>query len=319
MGLGDVVSVEDFGSPTKLNAKLNLFTDALTLSNLAYTPCLRVIPTTTGYGFTKDVALRRNSDNDAWIIDGLSAHTHSSESNQDGGAFNDVLMDNMGQTIDVDLMYGNKNDYTVTVNGTGAQVSDLIAQTAANYILMEAGTDNGGWAKMNKWGITPDFGRKSKYQIGFEITVDTNMLFRNGIGCEGVDVSNNSSRKYGIEGCSAAPEGLFILVFSADNVTRSTQASVNPIVESSGDSYVVQHSPSVNIKLIKGDYENITTKSNNIPSTSSITGISGDDFGVIKNGIKSTTSGTNKIMRIWGQRFVAYGGSTRWDQVWWDP
>ena len=120
MGLGDVVSVEDTGSPAKLNAKLYHWTDALTLSNMAYTPCMRVVPTTTGYGFTKDTALRRNADNDNWLVDGLAKHTHTEDTDLEGGALSEVLFANMGQIIDINLMHAHASAYYTSSTGTGA-------------------------------------------------------------------------------------------------------------------------------------------------------------------------------------------------------
>jgi hypothetical protein len=317
MGLGDVLSVSETNSPSRLNAKTTIWTDALTLSNLPTTPCMRVVPTTTGYGFVTDVALRRKADNLAWLVDGLAKHFHATDTDLDGGALTEVLFANMGQVIDLNLMNAKVTDFVTTTSGTGAQVIDNVGQSLTSKISMDAGTTSGGYAKINKYGLTPAFGSRSKYQIAMNISLDTNMLFRSGIGGEGVDVSNNSLRKYGIEGCSSAPEGLVILVFSADNTTRSTQASVAPIVSSTSDSYIVQHSPSLNIKMIKGALENVTTKPSNIPSSGTIGNISGDDHGVIKAGIKTTTASQNKTMNIWGQRFVANAGDARWSQVLW--
>jgi len=317
MGLGDVLEVEETGSPVRLNAKTTIFTDALTLSNLPTTPCMRVVPTTTGYGFVKDVARRRNADNDSWLSDGMARHLHIDDTDLDGGPFSEVLFGNMGQLIDINLMHINKNYLSQVVSGTGAQITDNVTQTTPSNIHFETGSARGGLARFFKMGILPYFGSRSKYQVGYEISAATNMLFRLGIGAEQVDVSNNALRKYGIEGCSSAPEGTVVLVFSADNVTRSTQASTDNIVESGGNSYVVQHSPSLNIKMIKGALTHVTSKTSNIPSSGSITGVSGDDFAVIKGGIKSTIVSENKNMQIYGQRFIGYVSDTRWAQVLW--
>lgn len=317
MGLGDVFNVTDLASPAKQNAKTTIWTDALTLSNLPTTPCMRVIPTTTGYGFEKDVAKRRNADDDGWLSDGMAEHLHASDTDLDGGSLGEIYFANMGQVFDINLMHAIAANIKTVVSGAGSSVSDVINQTTSSYMKFTTGTANGGLARFLVYGIMPWFGARMKYQVAFENTLATNMLFRLGVGGEQVDVSNDSRRKFGIEGCSSAPEGTVILIFSADNVSRTTQASTDNIVESGGNGYIVQHSPSLNIKMIKGNLDNVTTKSNNIPSSGSISGISGDDMAVLKGGIKTTIVSESKDLRIWGQRLIGYVDDFRWNPVLW--
>src|SRR5262245_388788 len=291
-----------------MNAGKNHWATGAYLATMApLYPCMRVIPTTTESGFTKDVAMRRNADNNAWITDGLGKHLHAHNTDADGGLLVDMERPNMGNLL---RWLGNTykaSDFFIDKSGTLADATDEISGSIGR-IKIEAGTTLNGYANIRKFGVTIDFNNPSAFETRLEHNgATTNYLWRAGISAEMINLANDTTQQsYGLEACSAS--GANILIYSCSPPVRSTVSSGYAIDTTSHTWYVVCDPTTPNIVVTRdADFANSVTKTSDIPITGN--GQSACLFGA---GIKTTLGSETKIIRYTGTVVMGRYGTTGW-------
>jgi hypothetical protein len=297
-------------SDARVNSKMTTWADAAYLSTLApLYPCMRIVPTTTGFGFTKDIGMRRNADNNAWILDGMGKHLHSKDTDVDGGLLVDIELVNFGITLrNLHTDYVAK-DFYVEKSGTNADATDDISTGTgtAGRIKIEAGTTLNGYANIRRPGLNLDFAQKSAFEARLEHNgATTNYLWRSGVSGEMINDANDPTNpSYGIEACSAS--GTSILIWSCDSTTRSTLSS-GYAVDTTNHTWILQHDPNTpNLVLTRdADFANSVPKVSNIP----VSGISKTSCNHT-SGMKTTDTVT-KILRWHGYVIIGRVGNATW-------
>jgi hypothetical protein len=317
LALGDPVIVKDRVSPSRFNAKTYHWSDATTLHNMATTPCMIVIPTTTGFEFTKDQPKIRSADNDAWLNLGMNVHTHDGPTDNQGGDFSNVLMDNIGRHYSIDRMALNATSFAQKVGGTGSTVTDDLLLGSRSRVLLTAGTTTNAYAHIMLYGVELDWGHPSRFIQICEFSHDTTILARAGMGAEDVHIANTINKKYGTEVCDNAVEGKFYLLFSSDGVSRTTSGSTTAILPGSPKGAHIIHQPSLNVKLTLDGVETIppmVVKGSNIPSSGGYTADATDTQAVYKSGVLAKAASASRSMRVAGMKYVGLPNSVRWFQ-----
>jgi hypothetical protein len=315
MALGDLFVVKNKVSPSRLNAKTIHWSDATTLSNIPTTPCMVVIPTTTGSGFIKNQPRFRDADNLAWLILGMSSHKHDGTSDIQGGSMMEMYHANFGNNLIVDKMVTCAADWATKVSSGSSVTDDLLAGGMSRLKLLTSATAN-GYAMVMLYGITPDFGMPSRLSAVLNFIEDTSILGRIGVGAEDVNIANIiTGKKYGVEVCDNAVEGKFVLIFSSDAISRTTTGSAFPIIAGSRKGYSLLHTPSVNIKMtVNGDDAAAVKKPSQIPSSGTLTMDATDTGAVLKAGVLGKAASAARTMRISGVKFQATVNDVLWKQ-----
>jgi hypothetical protein len=292
-------------SDARLDAKTFMIDTSLNIFNFPKIPGQPFIPRDTGNGFVKNQPCFLSVDGDVIIPFGLKKHTHSHDTDIDGGLQIETFLANIGN---LDIYLGNTyniNNWIPQVSGAGAAVTEGATNT---MVELTTGTALNGYANVNRKGNPIDFSKKSAFVARFEYE-DTiaNYLFREGINAERVDLANDpTQRSYGIEGCSAQSN---YQCWSSDGTARSTTSTIYA-VDSVDNTWMAQHNPaSPNIIYTKNvDFgANQVTKTSDIP----VSGI-GATANYFSAGIKSTLISQAKRIFQRGVVVMANIGSTEW-------
>lgn len=292
-------------SDARLDAKTFMVDTSLNIFNFPKIPGQPFIPRDSGNGFVKNQPCFLSVDGDVIIPFGLQRHTHSHDTDVDGGLQIEEFLGNIGN---LDIWLGNTYtmmDYVVQISGAGAAVND---NATNSYIELVTGTAVNGYANINRKGNPIDFSKKSAFMSKFEYE-DTiaNYLFRAGICAERPDLANDpTQRSYGIEGCSAQSN---FQCWSCDGTARST-TSTTYAVDSVGNTWMAQHNPAVpNIIYTK----NVLFGANQVTKTSDIpTSGTSDSTKYFSVGIKSTLVSQSKRILYRGSVVMGNVGTPEW-------
>lgn len=316
MALGDPVIVKDRISPSRFNAKTYHWSDATTLHNMATTPCMIVIPTSTGFEFTINQPRFRNATNDGWINLGQSKHSHNANDDMSGGDFAEVLLDNIGRAYEMDRMGINAAQFAQKLAGTGSSITDDYSSTRSRVKFL-AGTTLNASAIGEIFGAEIDWGNPSRMIAIVQCLEDTSMLARVGCNPENVSIANHATKKYGWEVCDNATEGKFYLVFSADGVSRTTSGGTTPIIAGTPTGVHLLHQPSINVKMSIDGVETIppmVVKGSNIPSSGGSAGTTGDDMAPWKAGVLAKAASASRTLLLSALKYAGRPNSLRWFQ-----
>jgi hypothetical protein len=193
MALGDPVVVKDKVSPSRFNAKTIHWGTDTVLTALSPTPCMVVIPTTTGGAFIKNVPRFRDADNQAWRDLGMLVHSHNSTSVQAGGLYRNILLDNFGQYIIIDKLFASPGEWSTKFAGTGSTWAQEDGLSAVTRNKLTSGTTTNAMAMIFLGGVNMDFGSVSRMIGRGEFLQDTSMLARMGLGGEDVNRANSAT------------------------------------------------------------------------------------------------------------------------------
>jgi len=291
-------------SDMRLDAKTWMIDTADNIFNFPKIPGQFFLPRDSGHGYTKNQPFFLSVDGDVNIPLGIKKHSHSMDTDLDGGLMVEEFLGNIGN---LDVYLGNTftvNDYILEYSGTGA----LASESSGAGIDMTTGTANNGYANIRRKGVPIDFSKKSAFVTRFEYE-DTiaNYLFRQGIKAERVDLANDPTTKsYGIEGCSAQTN---FQCWSCNGTSRSVTPT-SYAVDSVDNVWMAQHNP--------GDVEIIYTKSvdfgsNQVTKTSDIpVSGAGSSTNYYSAGIKTTTTSQSKRLFHRGVIVVANIGLAEW-------
>ncbi len=298
-------------SDDRLNAKMwTTDTDTNLFNMPVKIPGQFMLPTTTGNGLTKNQPCFRSVDNANTIIPvGLKIHSHTSDTDTQGGSLVKVFRDNVRN---IDFWFGNtfiKEDFYTNASGTGAAVATSTSGSTA-LINCDTGSATDGYANMRKLGLLLDFSNPSTFSIRFSLLMPnlTNYVMRCGVNSEMINDANDATtRSYGIEACSANAN---YQAWSCDGTTRSTTASAFAVANNDDDVWRAEHDPSgPSVTYTRNnDAGNQIVKTNHIPTSGTTNSIS-----LFSAGIKSTLAATTKTLQYRGAVIYGWVGVGEWN------
>lgn len=287
-------------SAAELNKKTITYSDNIA-SETPLPGQIFVSTSTNGAWLPNDVVMRKISD-DGWVFVSQAKHLHNQDTNAAGGLLSDILRNNMSKLMlfhhvlgfgpdDLDTYVGPTSAPTIALDlATGATKLDTLT-TTGNYIVSKI------------MGVSPSLkvNMTAQTKMQFHGNV-TNVFVRWGINMEPMDLSNDSTPKWGIESCPAV-NGNWNLV-TADGTTRTAidaGASLEGTTTVSGSagarSHILDYLPGSMVNYYYGS-NTVVSKSTQLPLTSAAPGTIHAD-NVMTFGLK--TADTNaKQLYIWG-------------------
>lgn len=240
---------------------------------------------------------------------GMKKHTHSADTESQGGLQAQVFIDNIGNCL-----IANYNSYNASIffpeTGNGGVAAANEISGSLSRVIFDSGTTINGYSNGRIFGTPLGFDKNSAFMTRIEHEGDlTSYNDRWGINAERIDAAiNNSQGSYGFEACAADTK---VLSFSGDGTVRTTLATAYDH-DANIHTWLALHEPGLNrIRFIRDvDFTpvNITTKSNNIP-------ISGqtEDMCLWGCGVRSTVGAAAKIMRFMGVNIYGqYSNNISW-------
>ena len=293
-------------SDMRLDAKTWMIDTADNIFTFPQIPGQFFLPRDSAHGFIKNQPCFLSVDGDVIIPLGLKKHSHSMDTDIDGGLATEIFIDNMGN---LDVYLGNsyyQNDFEQFISGTGAQIVNYVS--GARYgVELDTGTAVNGMVNQRRAAVPLDYSKNSSFECRCEIVgTIANYLLRFGVNSERIDEANNPAEEsYGIEACSANANWQ---TWSSDATARSTTPTSYPVAAAT----LVWMGKNVpadgEIVFTKdNDVANAVTKTSDVP----ITGI-GASKNVWCQGIKSTLVSQAKQMRHFGAVVYGHIGITEW-------
>jgi hypothetical protein len=263
----------------------------------------------------KNDMVMRNLTDDGWVLVSQSRHTHSADTNASGGLLSNVFRANIASFISFDklLGFGPSDLYTygsatATIAldlATGAVKLDTI-NTANNYLVSKV------------MGVSPSLKVPSTLKTKMQyVGAATNVFVRWGMNMEPMDVSNDTTKKYGIESCPAV-NGNWNIV-TADGTTR-TAIDAGAALEGSNTLSTDSNARSHTLDFFPGSMLNyyyqtnaVVSKSTQLPPIDSVPR-SIPATNVCNFGLK--TADTNaKQLYIWGLAIFAGVDDPAWRPI----
>lgn len=240
---------------------------------------------------------------------GMKKHTHSADSEGQGGLQAEVFISNIGNCLIAAYNTFNKNMFFTEVGNSGVAAADEISGSLARVKFATSTTLN-GYTNGRIFGVPLGFDKNSAFMTRIEHEGNlTSYNERWGVNAERIDAAiNNAQGSYGFEACAADTK---VLSYSGDGTTRTTLATAydNDV---NIHTWLALHEPGLaRIRFIR-DVNftpiNITTKSTNVP-------ISGqtEDMCLWGCGIRRTVASAEKILRFMGLNLYGqYSGNISW-------
>lgn len=258
-----------------------------------------------GSGFSLNHLYLRHWDDglEAWTgwDDVSRKHTHSADTESEGGDFVDIINANIAQsytmfrpTMSEEYFY-----YTDDSNdGTPILVFDDGA-TNTQYLELRTGTATDGWAYVQDGGVQLSLNDNISWHVKMEVdTADTqtSVLWRLGVGMETPnETAEDTLQKFGIEGCTGTNE--YIQVVSCDGDTRIQDSTGVEMDTGAAIGVKLDYVPSTSVTY-EDTLGTIVAATSNFPSSGNI-----ESDKTLRYGIKSTNT-TAKELRIWADALI---------------
>jgi len=251
-------------------------------------------------GFTQDLLIMRNTDNNAWIsAAGNKKHDHSADTDAAGGLLSDVFINNTEKFLYLNMI-SPVSDMFFQSN-TGGTITDDASST--NWrVKLDTGSVASNYCQIDKGSVGLSWGSKIKLQVRVEEqTATTGLQSRIGINCERADTNVGTAKLLSFDFCDATGANYYLA--SSDGTTRTSV--------STGQGFHGVHSikflytPSTNVV---GTIDNTTaiTKTSNLPNSGAA-----DHNKTFRAGI-FTTNTTAKQLYIYGAVVVGTINDAGW-------
>jgi hypothetical protein len=195
---------EDY-SPARMDAKTILRDTGTNIVAMASTRQLgAVCPTDTSAGLVKDVLYISQYDgflSRTAFIPVFRKHTHSADTDEEGGRCMDMLMANTAECFEINMFHMNLADWKIDTVGTGGGfIYD--ESTTSGRIKVSTGGVSGNCKTGSIGGGTISFADMISWQAKMEVSHNTSLLVRVGVNVDRVDETQNTTRRQcGIEAC----------------------------------------------------------------------------------------------------------------------
>lgn len=233
-----------------------------------------------------DIIVAWNADEDGYAFLSMAKHSHDMDTNQAGGTLKDIFAKNITNFLFFNKRLGISLSDFMSMGVGGSAALDH----PSGSIKLDTGATANNYRNLHLMGIAPSFEKHSIAETFMEfVGADTAQFLRWGFGLEGLDLSNDSDEKYGIESC-AATNGNWFLV-TADGSNRTQQDSLKDLQGT--NTYRIENTVGVSIDFTYND-DSAVSKTTNLPITSSP-----PINNIINYGVK-TTDTNSKQLYIWG-------------------
>ncbi len=259
--------------------------------------------TETSAGFLLNHLYLRRYDPDllAWTgwDDVSRKHTHSSDTETDGGDYYDIDVATVETRYSVFRPTMSEEYFIFTDSDTGTTpVSDVLmfhdAASDTQYLELRTGNASNGWAQLQDGGLNLSLNSKVEWHNKFQIdtqNTETAILWRMGVGMELANESSEATlQKFGIEGCTG--DGATIQLVSCDGSTRGKSSTGIAMEQDTSIGVKVSYIPSTSV-IYEDTIGTLHAAPGNFPSSGNV-----ESDKTLRYGIK-TTNTTAKEMRIW--------------------
>jgi hypothetical protein len=257
-------------------------------------PIALALCTEDGSGFFENHLYFRNYDSfsggwSGWN-DVFNKHTHSDDTDTEGGDYYDIDIANADSVISIMRPYLQEEMFFWDVNGSGTAVETVVAG-GTQFLRLRTGTTTDNWAQAQQGGMRLSVSSKVEWHAKFEIDGDTAILWRMGVGMERVQESSESTlNKFGLEGCTG--DGTTIQLVSCNGTSRIKTNTTVAMDQNAAIGAKITYIPSTSV-VYTDTLSTVKVSTGGIPSS----GFIGSDK-TLRYGIKTTNS-TEKLMFIW--------------------
>jgi hypothetical protein len=212
VNLGLLYSEGENVSEARLNAKSIFSGSGAEIAGLPPTKQIPiVICRESGDGFLQDEAYFQSSDGLSYL-NFRRMHLHNEDTDVAGGSLNSILQANPKQII-VNLPYISTNHVRNYKHADGA-LTDVSAPSDSNYISVASGNASGEYNNIFIGGLQMGFAKSVLMIIKMQLSHNSNIVFRTGVGMEWVNSSTDNTMKIGLEGCNGTGEEIQVVTAS---------------------------------------------------------------------------------------------------------
>lgn len=296
---GGLIGLESPGQ-SRLNKKMICVDTGAAIAAIPLTnPATVFVSETTEAGYIQDEMYITKTDKSGRV--GVRrAHNHSTSSDSDGGDIYDIDVANAGSRLAIGPRNTKAGDFDIKIQG-GAQASVFHIDNfnSTNVITMRLKTRNAAgsataandFTQVSDGGLALSFGSRIEWRIKMQISHATDILWRQGVNMEAVDVAGDGTQnRFGMEGCSAAGNKIGLICANGGGVRTNMETAI--IMNTGMRGYSMSYTPGTNI-LFRDSTGNSVSLTTNVPSTGSIA-----SDRQLKYGIKNTAGTTEKIMYV---------------------
>lgn len=306
MALGDDFAEGDQPSNAKLNTRTIAVLDGAAINSYVNTnPTKIFLALSDDSSIKKDNVYIHTADGLATKNVSMSAHTHATSADTDGGDLLDVLA-GYGGLYNINLQAPTKYNFFAEVLGTGSTIDDVIA-SSQEYVSVHTGatpTAN-DYATILKGGVTISFASKIVFTTKMQISLNTNLLWRAGINMERSNVANSSTiKKFGLEGCSGSGVNTQIVTCDGGGTRIQTTTGID-MAQAAFRGYKLTYTPATSV-VYADSLGNINTVTTSIPAS----GASAGDSTYMAS--MKTTNTTQKSLFMAGLSIIGKVNDPAW-------
>lgn len=296
MSLGGLYGLEQL-SQGRLNKKgIFVGTGAEIAAVPLNSPAKTFICEETGSGYIADEAYFTKAD-ESGRVSFRRKHTHDADTDEAGGDIYEIDIATLP-----DRIYINRNtrieDFLATDQASSGGGGGIALSRGDNAILnsrmvtrLRTTTTTNNWTQLADGGKQLSMNSRVEWHITFQISHQSAILWRAGVGMEAVSASTNTSEaKFGMEGCDSDGVNIRLICCAGAGSRTNTNSEIAMDVGMRG--YKMVYTPGTNIVWIDSS-ANMKTLTTNIPSTGSLAADR-----MLRYGIKLPSGTTEKVMYI---------------------
>ena len=245
------------------------------------------------------------------LIDVTEVDDHDHSGTGQGGNFFNTLNGNKdvfdsGMSL---VMRPQKANWVEVVDGTASVADDVDGVSTEHSIKLLTGATSASTANIRMPSLEMDFSERSYFKCLQRLSSIASVAFRVGYGIDGLQVADDDSRNYGIEGCTTVDGNYYVRTAtgSARSASDTGTAFDTNRTNLRAEHYPDLGTPKVDAYINQGT---VFTKTSNIPTTYADNEPNPQD--IFKWSLKNNTA-ADKHLFAYGVRLV-YETSDKWDE-----
>ncbi|MDN5844789.1 MAG: hypothetical protein L0H53_00770 [Candidatus Nitrosocosmicus sp.] len=293
MSGGAPFAADELVSAAKLNRKTSTLSDNISAETPL--PGQIFINQQDNGSFLEDDAIFRSADNLSWKFLSMQKHTHDSDTHKSGGLLRDIFTKNLSNFLYFNKRMGMSGSEFAYIVSSGNVTGALDLTSGA--LKFDTSANANEYLTGVLMGIPLTFTKYSVAETDMQFTGNiTNQFARFGINMESMNISNNSTAKYGIESCAATNGNWFVV--SADGSSRTQQDSLKPLLGGgSQKTYRIENIVGSSIDFTYST-DQAVSKATNLPTVGST-----PKNNILSFGIKTTDTNSKQLF-IWGLSMI---------------
>lgn len=230
INLGLLYAAGETPSEARANAK-SVFTGLGT--DISALPASKQVPIVISHddsgGFNLDEAYFQSADRLSYI-NFRRKHLHSQDTDISGGTLRAIHSANP-RNILLNWKTPSVTQFQVNKHASAAAPSNVApGVSTTHYVIIESGTTSGQYSNLYTGGIRLGFGKDVLCMMKMQVSHDSSLAIRGGIGMEYANSSTDNEAKLGMEGCDA--DGTNYRLVTADGTSRTKTITSIPIIHS---------------------------------------------------------------------------------------